>query len=280
MTHRHRHRRHWIVSSLTGLCLAAGAGLALAAASEEAAAGTRTEVRSTDAAEPADGAAPERHSEIRLVLDHDGNSEQLELVDLHELAVGESRNLTTESGTPFVVTRDEEGFEIDLDGRKIRVLDGLPGGEAGGPGQFHNRIVVRDAGDGGDGEASETNVMILRSHSAGSAGENGAGAGGEAAGREVVMMRRSPGDEGHAFAYSTGGGELPRLAEMALPIEATIHRLEASPKFQELDEATRAKVLEALRESAPKAGTFVAGVPGARTIVLEMKDETKADAAN
>ena len=70
------------------------------------------------------------------------------------------------------------------------------------------------------------------------------------------------------------------LPALPLPVEATIARLQASPKFQELDEATRAKVLEALRESAPKTGAFVDRRAGSRTIVLEIEDEDGAAGSN
>lgn len=245
-------RNRWMLLSLTGLLLTAAAGLAYAAVSEEAAAGvTATETDADAGADAADAAdAPQvRHSQIKLVLDHDGTAEQLELADLHAMAVGESRALSTASGTPVVVTRDEQGFEIDLDGEKIRLTDHFAAAMPEGPRQFQKRIVVTQGGEDEEGDG----------------------------GHDVVVMRRLPGSDAHGFAFSTAGGELPALA---LPVEATIARLQASAKFQELDEATRAKVIEALRESAPKAGAFVAGEPGSKTIVLELEDEDGAAAAH
>ena len=268
-------RNRWMVPSLTALLLATAAGLAYAAASESAAAGV-------DLAEAADspGDAPEvRRSQIKLVLDHEGSAERLELANLHEMAVGESRSLATETGTPVIVTRDEQGFEVDLDGKKIRLMDHFSGetaggswtSEEGGTTEFHKRILVHEDADGADAGAGGANVMILRNKVA--VDENGAviAEGASGAGK-VVVMRRTPasGGDAHAFAFTTEGGELPALP---LPVEATIERLQASPKFQELDEATRASVIEALRETAPKAGAFVTGAPGARTIVLEIEDE-------
>ena len=85
------------------------------------------------------------------------------------------------------------------------------------------------------------------------------------------------GADAHAFAFTTEDGELPALP---LPVEATIARLQASAKFQQLDEATRATALEALRETAPKAGAFVTAEPGSKTIVLEIEDEDAAAESN
>ena len=123
---------------------------------------------------------------------------------------------------------------------------------------------------GGEGEDGAANVMILRNKVAAEGGDTGDG-------HDVVMLRRMPEAGAHGFAFTTGDGELTAIP---LPIEATIARLQASAKFQELDEATRATVLEALRDSAPKPGALVAGEPGARTIVLEVQDEDEAAAAN
>lgn len=263
-------RKRWAAFSLTGLFLAAAAGLAYAAATEEAAAGRNVGAE----AEADDADAPQvRHSQIKLVLDHDGAAEQLELADLHEMAVGESRTLATASGTPVVVTRDEQGFEIDLDGKKIRLTDHFAAEMPAGPGEFRKRIVVTDGEEGAANVMIQRNKVAVDAHGAAVAGGSDA----EEGGHDVVMLRRMPGDGAHAFAFSTGDGE---LAAIPLPVEATIARLEASAKFQALDEATRATVLEALRESAPKAGALVAGEPGSRTIVLEMQDEDEAAAAH
>lgn len=255
MNSRHR----WTIPTLLAGCLLAVASFAYAAATMEA-----------DASTAADGdsaTAKVRHTQLKLVLDHDGEGEQIELTDLHEMEIGESRTLTTESGTPVVVTRDEQGFELDLDGKKIRVMDHFSGepGEmnwtTSGEGQtFTKRIVVQQDGDSEEG----ANVMILRH-----GGEGGETAG---EGRDVVVMRKIGGEAGQGFAFSTGDGEMPAIP---VPVEATIARLQASPKFQELDAATRAKVIEALRESAPKPGAFVVDGDGGKTIVLEMKEPKK-----
>lgn len=279
-------RNRFLVSSLTGLLLTAAAGLAYAAASEAEAAG----VELADAADSTDSAPEVRRSQIQLVLDHDGSAERLELANLHEMAVGESRSLATANGTPVVVTRDEQGFEIDLDGKKIRLMDHFSGeteggswtSEDGGTTQFHKRVIVHEGASGPDGDEGAANVMILRNKVA--VDENGAVIGGSAGsadgdGGKVVVMRRTPasGGDAHAFAFTTDGGELPAIP---LPVEATIARLQASTKFQELDEATRATVLEALRETAPKTGALVLGEPGSKTIVLEIEDEDGAAQAN
>ena len=62
-------RNRWMAFSLTGLFLAAAAGLAYAAVSEAAAAGVKATESDAD-----EGDAPQvRHSQIKLVLDFDGS---------------------------------------------------------------------------------------------------------------------------------------------------------------------------------------------------------------
>ena len=209
----------------------------------------------------ADGAEAHRQTQIKLVVDRDGVAERVTLDDLHEMTVGETRTLSSESGTPVLVTRDDEGFEVDVDGKKIRVQESFSGDA--GEGEGETRIVRRKVivGEGDEGEPS---AFVFHS--------DGEGDG------DVVFLREfaGAGEGGDGFAWSTGGAELP------LPpfgVEGTIVRLEKSAKFQELDPATRAKVIEALRESAPqrmKIERLPGGEAGKRKVViLEVEDDEK-----
>jgi hypothetical protein len=207
---------------------------------------------SVAAADQSSGEGTAKHTQIRLAIDRDGTLERVTLVDLHDMAVGETRTLTTENGRPVTVTRDDDGFDVDVDGKTVRVQDRfneIPDGD--GNVRFEKRIEIED-GDGG-----EPHTMIF--HSSADAPQ------------DVVMLRRSGPEGEHAFAYATDGAELPPLG---LGVEATIERLEQNAKFRELDAATRAKVLEALRESAPKLKRLskVPGEAGARVMVIETDD--------
>lgn len=197
--------------------------------------------------------AAERQTKIKLMVDREGAMERLELVDLHEMEVGESRSLSTESGRPVTVTRDEAGFEVDVDGKKIRVQDHfdgeIPPGAPGEATRFEKRIVI-----GGDGEG-EPQTMVFHSQD----GEPG----------NVVVMKRTGGPEGDGFAWSSNGAELPAIP---FGVEGTIARLEKSAKFQELDPATRATVLEALRESTPER-LRVSGEPGRKMVLIEVEED-------
>ena len=57
----------------------------------------------------------------------DGQSFRFDAADagfeLHDLQIGESRTITAESGETAMVTRTEDGFEFDVNGKKIRMGD-------------------------------------------------------------------------------------------------------------------------------------------------------------
>lgn len=196
------------------------------------------------------GEGGEKQTKIKLVVARDGVAERITLVDLHEMSVGESRTVASENGRTVVVTRDADGFEVDVDGRKIRLQDHFSEGETGETRVFQRRIVIDDDEDSGPG--------MTMFHSGD--GEPG----------EVMVMKRV-GPEGHSFAWATDGAELPAIP---FGVEGTISRLEKNARFQELDAATRAKVLAALRETAPQRllldGPALAGDSKARVMVIEV----------
>jgi len=194
--------------------------------------------------------AGEGRTKLRLMLDRDGTPDQLVVDDLATMEVGESRSFDTEAGKPVTVTRDEEGWDLDVDGKKLRV------GDLGGPGDGMVWKTRRVAVEGEEGEASS--VVVLTEET-------------DADGPVRIVRRVGPGGEhGHAFAF---GGAPRGLSELL------ITRLEKNDKFLALDEATRATVLEAIRESAPgPRAMFVGepgegGEPGDRVIVLDISEK-------
>jgi hypothetical protein len=183
---------------------------------------------------------------LKLHLDRDGSEDRLVVEDLGALAVGETRSLNTEGGKPVTVTRDEEGWQLDVDGKKLRVA------APGSPGEgdlFVGRRVHVD-----DGEGRHPAMVVVTEES-------------EPGEANVRVVRRiGPGGE-HAFAFHHGEGAQPF-------VEHLVARLERNEKFQALDAATRATVLEALRESAPAPHWIEKGEgePGERVIVLDLEE--------
>ncbi len=75
-------------------------------------------------------AGEEHRMQIEVALDDDQSGEQLFRFDskhsgfnLHDMQVGESRTITGESGETALIVRTEDGFEFDVNGKKIKMGD-------------------------------------------------------------------------------------------------------------------------------------------------------------
>ena len=216
--------------TLTAFTVALAAGAALAAGVAFAAAAATGE--------------PAKESRIKLILNQDGAHEGIELENLHDLALGESRSFTTESGKAGTVTRTEKGFELDLDGKKITIA-GEPEGATEGDGDvvvFHKKIEIA--------EGDDARTMVWHSAEA-------------ADGHQVKVIRKAGGPDGN-YAFFAGPHAEMHAAKLA---DAWIERLRQSAEFQALDAATRERVETALRATAP-GGPGV----GATTMVIEVEE--------
>lgn len=139
---------------------------------------------------------------IVVRIANDGVSETLYL---DQLAVGETREFTTESGKPAFVTRSEEGMEIELDGdvTKIRYvpfdvteLAELDDPELAALFEAHAGGEVRMVRIDGDDVLTGSDRQIVRIHSAGEGdGHEGTPV------RKVMVVH---GDGTHAFAHGEG----------------------------------------------------------------------------
>lgn len=62
--------------------------------------------------------------------------DELVTVDLSDLQLGQSKQITTDSGKLITATRDDQGYELDIEGKKIRIGD-----------HGHGGVQVRSDGD-------------------------------------------------------------------------------------------------------------------------------------
>jgi len=65
---------------------------------------------------------PKRDHPVKLWLDQDGD--KLVVDDLGDLAPGESRDYTTDTGKRVTVTHESDGYLVDLEGKEIRIREG------------------------------------------------------------------------------------------------------------------------------------------------------------
>jgi hypothetical protein len=199
---------------------------------------------------------PDARREMVVTFDA-GDGDSVEIDDLDQLEVGDSRTYRTSSGKPVTVTRDDKGYELELDGKKLRI-GGLLDGEGHGALLFGGhpgaKMKMRHIELDGDGDAKSFVITDDPEHD--------------------VLLREGPGGE-HGLMYR----------KMALPphglmVDGLIERLEKSEKFRSLDDATQDLVREAIRESAPEADWIGIRTPGdsaMKIMVRERKPREESD---
>ena len=90
------------------------------------------------AGEHHDGEVHKKH--IKIMVSPDGDDVDAIHLDASDLEVGETRYVTSESGQEVAITREENGFRIDIDGEETFVMT---------PGEgMHKRVMVHSAGSG------------------------------------------------------------------------------------------------------------------------------------
>jgi len=84
--------------------------------------------------------------------------------EIKDLKVGETRTFKTDEGKPVTVTRTEDGYDLDVDGKKIVVSTEGISGEGfqvrtrhGEGGEGHEVVVLKD----GEGEGEGHSVVVL-----------------------------------------------------------------------------------------------------------------------
>lgn len=116
---------------------------------------------------------PSQAADIANVRIINSSGEEAVEVDLDQLAVGESRQLTSSSGKPAVVTRTEDGLSIEVAGKTTEVKLAHPGHaaiwhEKSGDGQVKVIEIDDEKHEAGDGQHHERKVMVF--HKKGEAG--------------------------------------------------------------------------------------------------------------
>lgn len=189
----------------------------------------------------------EKERVTKFVFDN-GGGDAIEIDDLDEIQVGESRTYTTESGKSVFVTRDEKGYELEIDGEKMRIGEGLGMLRHPGPGGPHERMQMRKIELDGDGGGEPKTFVITDDPD-----------------HDVMVFQGEPGEHGFLFE---------KHAAPPFAYDGLIARLEKNEKFRSLDDATQDLVREAIRESAPEMawiGKAEGGEGAMQVIVKERK---------
>jgi len=214
---------------------------------------------------------------MKLIWKEDGASDRLQIEPL-DLAVGESRTLTTDAGEPVTITRNELGYTIEKDGKTIDLGAGPMALAPGAHFKMH-KLELEDGGANAfvlsDEECEEPCADERRLHRIELApdGETHAFVIGEG---DPHVLRFKSEEGGNGFAYRVGGpGPMPLM-----PFDNLMARIEKSEKFLALDDTTRDIVREVVRDAAPKlewVGAEEDGVGRGFDVVIERKSKDESD---
>ena len=189
-------------------------------------------------------AQAEDQRKIKLLLMND-DSGKIE-IETEDLALGETRSFTSEKGKTVLLTRDEKGLELDVEGKKTRIELPEPGGpsgfeyeieealhEEGGEAQKEHRVIIKRLGPDskleltpGDG----TRVEVI----------GGPGAAGEPVKKEVRVIHLGDGQG------TDGKKQIQIHLHGDDDLAAARAKLIASGALDGLDAAAREKILAAL----------------------------------
>lgn len=172
----------------------------------------------------------ERHVKLKIVAD----GETLD-VELDDLEVGDSQQFFTENGTEFVVTRTEDAYEFDIEGRDEPIV--VSTSEHGAYAYNYNTacegddcprhvVIKKDVHIDGEGEGSGRRMIFMSTDGDTHVTEGEGGA--------MTWIEGDGDGEGLHFIHAGGG-------------EAAAERLLESGALDDLDEAKRQEILDAVR---------------------------------
>ena len=157
---------------------------------------------------------------IRLQLDGD-----MDVIEIDDLEIGESRQFFTDEGKEIVVTRGEDGVDITVDGEEIDMPKMI-------------RVETLHEEMHGAGEHGDHKVIIRSGHSG---GHNNVWVTSGDEAKAIVEIEKL--GDGHSMHWISGDGERPAF----FGASAAEH-LKKSGALDGLDESERQTILDALEE--------------------------------
>lgn len=207
---------------------------------------------------PAASFAHEPHGAKVLVKIAEGDD--LVELDLTGLEVGESKQLFSESGKEIVVTREEDGYQVDVDGQELHVM---PFGDDVLLGEGKHKVFISEDGEmvalkddghqvwfSADGEEHKIRKIGI---GGGQDEQVWVSADGEESDEGVHKIRvRRLGEGEQAIDVQVVGAGDGEPQVLTLERESTADRLAKSGLLDGLDEETRQKILDFLKDEEPK----------------------------
>ncbi len=158
-------------------------------------------------------AEPEVKRQIKIAADGEVVS-----LDANNMEIGDTRQTFTDSGKEVLVTRTEDGFQVEIDGKEIDI--DIPHGEG------HHAIVSTTSGD-------DRKVIVRKFKGEGDGDEHG-----------YHFIHAGEGD--HHWVQKDGGD-----VDVVIEHFSAADRLLESGVLDDLDEAKRQEVLDTLKNMEP-----------------------------
>ncbi len=181
----------------------------------------------------------ERHIKLALT-----DGEEPLVIDAHDLEVGESRQFFTDSGKEVLLSRTDDGLTLEVDGKEMNL--GMRHGD-------HHSSFNMTGGEHGK-------VIIKQLHGMGEDGEDGEH------GEHAFHYVHS--DEDFQWVDEGSGDVRVKVGPHHSPLQ---HLLD-SGVLDEVDEATRQKIIDTLKEAEPHGGHM------RKMIRIEVDEEAEVEA--
>ncbi len=163
----------------------------------------------------------------------------MEAIEIEDMEVGETRQFFTEEGKEVVVTREEQGYELTVDGKEIDIFS---------PGGHHGASVVHLDGDEGEGHV---NVFVKKMVM----GE------GDGEGDESVFVFSGDDEGEHGehenFVWTTEGGEDANVSIFVNKKKDVLSHVLESGVLDQLDTAARDEIIRVIKEAEGSEGHHV-----------------------
>lgn len=195
----------------------------------------------------------ERHHKVKIKIAGDGNG--VESFDFGDIEVGETRQFFTDSGKEVTITRDEDNYTVNVDGKDIDIhtsghhgasvidIDGEEGHKV--------KVITKTMHISGDGEEGE-NVFVFKT-----GGEHG----------EHVFHSEHGDEHGeHSFVWISDD-EGSKSHDFVIKKSNVLSHVLESDALDGLDEETRERIIKAIKEGEKTSMPHAAH--GAKMIVID-----------
>lgn len=167
------------------------------------------------------------HMKIKLGAD-------AEAIEVEDMEIGETRQFFTEDGKEVVITREEQGHKLTVDGKEIDIFS---------PGGHHGASVIDIDGEEGEGHV---NVFVKKMVMGGGEGDGDENV--------FVFSGDDEGEHGEHFVWTEEGGDDANVSVFVTKKKDVLSHVLESGVLDQLDTATRDEIVRVIKEAEGSEG--------------------------